>query len=167
MNKVAMNYEMKVIREVGSEADDFYQDAANLGSYAARAFQTRDHSKKNNRRSQMTSLENIAESTFKTSDIFDYIKKQTARHDYWRQVLPGFSKANQGFGESLREYLEKDLVERRNAVCDRLKVGDSSYEDKQERRRIYLLLIRQFVRSVVVMYEYRLNPVLQENGGKE
>ena len=70
-----MNPEMKIIREVSIQAEDFYDDAVKLGDHAAFAL-------KATHRSQMTSLENIAESTFKTSDIFDYIKKQTSRFPY-------------------------------------------------------------------------------------
>ena len=66
-----MNPEMKIIREVSIQAEDFYDDAVKLGDHAAFALKAAH-------RSQMTSLENIAESTFKTSDIFDYIKKQTS-----------------------------------------------------------------------------------------
>lgn len=155
-----MNYEMQVIREVSIEADDFYESAVALGNHAAEALKARH-------RSQMTALENIAESTFKISDVLDYIKKQTARFSHWRQPFSEAKNGKQGFGEALRAYLENDLVERRDAVCQRLGVGDSSYENKQERRRIYLLLIRQFIRSLVVTYEYRLNPALPANGKKE
>src|SRR6266852_5392957 len=103
-----MNPEMKIIREVSNQAEKFYEDAIALGDHAA-------HVLKATRRSQMTSLENIAESTFKTSDIFDFIKKQTARFSYWRQSMPenqpspANKKANQAFGLRLKEYLEQDL----------------------------------------------------------
>ena len=115
-------------------------------------------------RSQMTGLENIAESTFKTSDVFDYIKKQTARFPHWRQ--PSRSAAR-GFGESLQVYLEVELVSKRDKVCTRLKFGDTSYDDKQERRRVYLLLIRQFIRSMVVEYEYQVSLESNTKNGKE
>ena len=91
-----MNNEMKIIYEVSNQAEKYYQDAIDLGDHAA-------HVLKAAHRSQMTSLENIAESTFKTSDVFDFIKKQTARFSYWRQSMPENAsttenkKANQPF----------------------------------------------------------------------
>jgi hypothetical protein len=145
-----MNPEMKIIREVSVEAEDFYEKAVELGRHAAETLKARH-------RSQMTGLENIAESTFKTSDVFDYIKKQTARFPQWRQPFPEQRQTPQGFGERLQTYLEVELAKRRDNVCTRLTIGDSTYDDKQERRRIYLLLIRQFLRSMVVEYEYQVN----------
>ncbi len=154
-----MNPEMKIIREVSVEAEDFYDKAVELGQHAADALKSRH-------RSQMTGLENIAESTFKTSDVFDYIKKQTARFPHWRQS-PERRSAAPGFGESLQIYLEGKLAERRDDVCKRLGIGDTSYEHKQERRRVYLLLIRQFIRSMVVEYEYQVSRKSNEQNGKE
>jgi len=149
-----MNLEMQIIREVSNEAEDFYQDAVDLGHHAAEALKARH-------RSQMTGLENIAESSFKTSDVFDYIKKQTARFPHWRQAPSG--QAAQGFGPRLQAYLENDLAQSRDNVCSHLSgvnatsISDTSYEGKQTRRRIYLLLIRQFIRSMVVEYEYQVS----------
>ncbi len=145
-----MNPEMKIIREVSIQAEDFYDDAVRLGDHAAFALTDRH-------RSQMTSLENIAESTFKTSDIFDYIKKQTARFTYWRKPLPENQGSSFGFGESLKNYLEKNLISNLRTVCERLGIEDKTDEQKQERRRIYLLLIRQFIRQMVVEYEYQVS----------
>ena len=147
-----MNKEMQVMLEISFETDDFYSQAAALGYHAAEALQTRH-------RSQLTGLENIAESTFKISDILDYIKKQTARFNHWRYTLAKGENTQQGFGERLRACLENDLATRRDAICERLKVGDSLYDDKQERRRIHLLLIRQFIRSMVAAYELEISPV--------
>ena len=147
-----MNPEMKIIREVSIQAEDFYDEAVKLGDHAASALTERH-------RAQMTSLENIAESTFKTSDIFDYIKKQTSRFPYWRQPLREQKESNLGFGERLKHYLENDLPKRLATICDakRLNIGNTTDEQKQERRRIYLLLIRQFIRQMVVEYEYQVS----------
>ncbi|HEY1350595.1 MAG TPA: hypothetical protein VGF67_13305 [Ktedonobacteraceae bacterium] len=149
-----MNTAMQVILEISFEADDSYHQAAAFGYHAAQALQ-------NKHRSQLTGLENIAESTVKIADILDYIKKQTARFPHWRQPLAQGGQGQQGFGERLRIYLEQDLKQRRDAVCGRLKLGDASYSEKQERRRIYLLLIRQFIRSMVAAYEYEVSPAAQ------
>jgi len=149
-----MNTAMQVVLEISFEADDFYPQAAELGHHAAEALQARH-------RSQMTGLENIAESTYTIANILDYIKKQTARFSHWRQPPARGGQAQQGFGERLRACLEHDLQTRRDVVCERLKLGDASYAEKQERRRIHLLLIRQFIRSMVAAYEYEVSLIGQ------
>ncbi len=145
-----MNKEMKIVREVNIQADLFYENAKELGELAALVL-GKEH------RSQMTNLESIVESALKTSDIFDYIKKQTARFEFWR---PGYNKQTpDGFGQKLLEYLEdKDkMVAKRDTVCRKLEIGNKTDEHKQERRYIYLLLIRQFIRQIAVHYEYCAN----------
>lgn len=139
--------EMKIIREVSNQAEIFYEDAVKLGTHAASAL-------KASHRAQMTGLETIAESTLKTSDVFDYVKKQTARFPYWRQGFPQHENPNEGFGERLKNYLEVELPKRRDAICKRLDIGDKTDDHRQLRRRIHLLLIQQFIRHVVVQYEY-------------
>lgn len=146
-----MNNEMKIIYEVSIQAENCYEDAVKLGIHAAQTIK--------GNRSQMTNLENIAESSFKTSDIYDYIKRQTARMRFWRQLLPNAKGNALGFGEQLRSYLETNLAKRVDEICspERLNIGDTTDEQKQERRRIHLLLIRQFIRSMVIHYEYRVS----------
>ncbi|MBE3558152.1 MAG: hypothetical protein IMW89_02880 [Ktedonobacteraceae bacterium] len=146
-----MNPEMKIIREVSIQAENFYNDAVKLGDHAAIALR-REH------RSQMTGLENIAESTLKISDVFDYIKRQTARFPDWRSPAPGQESLG-GFGERLKNYLEKELKKKLESICSAkgLNIGDTTDEEKQERRRVHLLLIRQFIRQMVVEYEYQVS----------
>lgn len=141
------NNEMKVIREVSIQAENCYSDAIKLGEHAAYAL-------KASHRSQMTGLENVAESTFKKSDVFDYIKRQTARLPYWRQPFPEVKNSDAGFGERLKDFLEKELTKKRDVICTHLDIGDVTDEERLERNRIYLLLIRQFIRHMVVHYEY-------------
>lgn len=140
-----MNPEMKIIREVNIQAEFFYSDAVKLGNHAAYAL-------KAPHRSQMTGLENIAESTFKTSDVFDYVKKQTARFQYWRQTFSESDNPQQGFGEQLTIYLQEKLTSKVDGICKKLGISDT-----WERRRIHLLLIRQFIRQMVVHYEYQVS----------
>jgi hypothetical protein len=155
-----MNHEMKIIYEVSNQAEKYYQDAIDLGDHAA-------HVLKAVHRSQMTSLENIAESTFKTSDVFDFIKKQTARFSYWRQSMPENAptpenkKASQPFGLRLKDFLEQDLKQAADDVYARSPLPAGSTTDKEmlERRRIHLLLIRQFIRQMVAQYEFRVSAV--------
>src|SRR5947209_14868618 len=143
-----MNKGMQIIREVNIQAENFYEDAIQLGDHAAYAL-TKAH------RSQMTGLENIAESALKASDILDYIKRQTARTLSWRQVFPGEKPSDEAFGERLKNYLEKELARKRDAICGSkmLRIGNETDEDKTLRRHVYLLLIRQFIRQVVAEYE--------------
>jgi len=147
-----VNQAMKIKREVSIQAEDFYEDAKGLGDHAASAL-------KANHRSQMSELENIAESALKTSDILDYVKKQTARFPYWRQGYPPYKNPEEAFGERLKNYLEQDLAHKRVGICKRLGNGDKTDAEKQERRIIYLLLMRQFIRQMAVQYEYRVSPV--------
>jgi hypothetical protein len=104
--------EMKIIREVNIQAEAFYAEAKKLGDHSADAFGEKH-------RSQITGLENVAETALKTSDIFDYIK--------------------------------------RKIICAHLEISDKTYEEKQERRRIHLLLIRQFIRQMTVEYEFQVS----------
>jgi hypothetical protein len=169
-----MRTEMQIKLEVSDQAENFYQDAVQLGDHAAFALKARH-------RSQMTGLENVAESTLKSSDVLDYIKRQTARFPYWRQNFPKdlsnqttnerskqseeSDPSNKGFGERLKQYLEEDLVKKRNVICSEkhLNISDKTDEDRQLRRRIYLLLIRQFLRQMVAQYEYRVS--FEKKGG--
>jgi hypothetical protein len=145
-----MNREMQIILEVNNQADICYEDAVKLGEHAATAL-------RKTHRAQLTGLETIAESTSKTSDVFDYIKKQTARNSFWRQTHQ--DSASEGFGARLKKYLEIDLKKRAEIICNNQRdTGDKSEEDKQrEIRRIHLLLMRQFIRHMVVEYEFKVN----------
>ena len=133
--------EMKIIRDVNMQAEIFYGEAKELGDRAAAAFGEKH-------RAQITGLENIAESALKTSDIFDYIKRQTARHDHWRK---------DNFGKDLIEKLETDLTKKQKTISGGLGISEKTDEGRQERRRIHLLLIRQFVRQMAVEYEFQVS----------
>jgi hypothetical protein len=87
--------------------------------------------------------------------VFDYVKRQVARYSYWRQNHPGHS--DEPFGLRLRNYLEDDLAKRRKHVCDELNIGEATDDDRQLRRRVYILLIQQFIRHMVVHYEFKVN----------
>lgn len=143
-----MNREMQIILEVNNQADVFYHDAVKLGNHAAAALKRS--------RAQLTALETIAESTNKISDVFDYIKKQTARNSSWRQTHS--DSPNEGFGVRLKNYLDTSLGSRTRTICDkRLKIDNESEEDQRERRHIHLLLMRQFIHQMVVEYEFQVN----------
>lgn len=146
-----MRKEMQIILEVNQQAEVFYEEAIKLCDHAAHALTGR-------RRSQMTSLENVAESALKASDVLDYVKRQTARFSAWREPMLN-DASKQGFGERLKNCMEKLLKERLAVICSskRLDIDDKTDENRQLRRRIYLLLIRQFLRQMVAQYEYRVS----------
>ena len=137
-----MNQQMKILKEIAqvTDRDDFYNRAKELGEAASQAFGSRH-------RSQMTNLENIANSTLKVTNVLDYIKKQVAkdgRRQTWRK---------NNFGERLKDYIEQSLRARRREICGKL---ESVEENTSEGQRIYLSLIRAFVSQLVVHYEYQV-----------
>src|SRR5579885_391816 len=101
---------MKIVREVSLQAEGFYYDAESMGRHAAKALGEK-------RRAQMTGLENIAEGAFKTSDIFDYIKKQTACFEEWRSGFTEGDQVDGPFGLRLKVYLERHSASRRDTIC--------------------------------------------------
>lgn len=143
-----MNTDMQIIREVNIQAEGFYKDAIDFGRHAAYALQ-KEH------RAQMTGLENVANSALKVADILDYIKRQTARSkesQQWRRDFPDpKDPQEEAFGLRLLRYLEENLDTRRNIIANRLNIGNN---DREQRRSIHLHLIRQFVRQVVIQYEF-------------
>ena len=135
-----MNQQMKILREVAQIVDtnDFYNRAKEFGEKASDAFGSRH-------RNQMTNLENIANSTLKVTDVLDYIKKQVARsnkNETWRK---------HNFGKRVKEHIEQNLCTQRRDICREL---EGIEETSLEGQRIYLNLIREFVRQLVVHYEY-------------
>jgi hypothetical protein len=170
-----MNREMQIILEVNIQAENFYDKAAELGDHAAKVLGR-------NRRSQMTGLENIADSALKKTDIFDYIKRQTAKFSFWRQShpqhssgdkaqrLPGNGIDTKGFGERLLHYLEKDIENiYLDAICSKghLNIGKETAEELYERRHISLLLIRQFIHQMVAAYEFQVSMSSNSANGKK
>lgn len=148
-----MNKRMMIIIQVNEQAELFYEKSQELGILAAQSF-LEEHGKdrRQRHRAQMTGLENIAETTRKTTDVLDYIKKQIARQQGWKKVYDGKS-----FGESLKTYIENDLKAALKLVCKNIGTGENTDQDKQERREIYLLLVRQLIRQIVVQYEYHIS----------
>ncbi|WP_376796461.1 hypothetical protein [Thermogemmatispora sp.] len=151
--------EMQIVIAVSKEAEkeDFYDLAQRLGYHAAVAL-------KKEHRSQMTGLEAIANGTLKRSDVLDYVKKQIARIKEWREPSRNDESDSQtGFGERLLRVLEQDLAARAARLCQELGIGEKTEEDRQLRRRLHLLLMRQFIQSMVAQYEFRSAMV----GGRE
>ncbi len=160
-----MEKEMQIILEVNYQAEVFYAEAIQLGDHAAFALGDKH-------RAQMTGLESVAESAFKVSDVLDYVKRQTGRFPYWQQRAPENASfkgtSDESFGERLKMYLEQTLAQKRDAICkDRLKIGDKTEGERATYRHVYLLLVRQFVRHMVIHFEYRVSSAkLQKGGGR-
>ncbi|GEM_PF-803462 len=157
----AISKDRQIALEVNNQAENFYEDAVQLGDHAAYVLKARH-------RSQLTGLENLAESAWKVSDVLDYVKRQTARFIYQRQTWPQEAQnqaggtdrdasATLGFGERLLSYLEKNLEKRCDEICRRLEIKADSDEGRKQRRRVHLLLIRQFIRQMVIEYEFRVS----------
>jgi len=144
---------MKIILRVNEQAERFYDKSEELGTLAAFSFrEERGRERQQRHRAQMTGLENIAETTLKATDVLDYIKKQIARQPGWTKTYQGKS-----FGESLKRYIENNLKADVAKVCTSVGIGDETDEDQRDRQQIYLNLIRQFIRQVVVQYEYHIS----------
>jgi hypothetical protein len=145
---------IRVNKEAGS--DDFYQKSQELGKLAAQSFREEQGRERQQRhRAQMTGLENIAETTLKVTDVLDYIKKQTARQKGWQKKVGANGEL---FGELLIKEIESELKTFLSRVCNGFIEGTTD-EVKQERQEAYLLLVRQFIRQLVVRYEYEVSQV--------
>lgn len=130
-----MDERMKILKEVAIRGDKFRNYSEDLGKIAAKAFGTKKH--------QMRSLENIANSAMKISDVLDYIKRQTGKSK------PNAEWKKEGFGKTLLQEIEEQRIKERDKICQTL--GIDSEEKKLE---IYLLLVREFIRQIVIHYEY-------------
>ena len=62
------------------------------------------------------------------------------------------------FGEVLKKEIESGLKTFVDNVCNGFIEGTID-EVKQERQEAYLLLVRQFIRQLVVRYEYQVSQV--------
>lgn len=149
-----MTERIKLITRVNKEAgsEDFYEKSQHFGMLAAESFrEERGRERQQRHRAQMTGLENIAETTLKVTDVLDYVKKQTARQRGWQKEI---GPARERFGPSLKEYIESGLKPSVDSVCSDLLINEASEQGKQERQEVYLHLIRQLIRQLVVQYEY-------------
>lgn len=167
-----MNRRMHILIYVNERAERFYEQAQKLGELAAHTFleqgQGRGHGAENEanaalkkHRAQLTGLENIAETALKATDVLDYIKRQIARTDRrgWSQEYAG-----KRFGESLKHYLEDEESIKADVewICAKMHIGTQRDEDLRDRQYIYLQLIRQLIRQLVVQYEYCVSQKIEE-----
>jgi hypothetical protein len=134
-----MNQRTRMLREVAfiADRDDFRAKAEELGSIAAKALTRK-------KRSQITGLETLSESTQRVTDLFNYIKTRTARQKEWQQ---------QNFGVELLYYLANNLCERRNDIVARFAAQQQPLDDYQQ-QEVYLLLLQAFIDQLAAHYEY-------------
>lgn len=169
---------IEILRAVNEAAEKFYDTSQELGILAAAAFREQRENQRERHRAQMTGLENIAETTMKVSDVLDYIKKQTARQPGWykKRDLKGLSDdlentraqeyAGRCFGEILKEYIEKDLAKTCTTICGSLGIDPANDTDLPDRQQVFLHLIRQLVRQLVVHYEYTISEWARQNASE-
>jgi len=129
MNRVLF---LKTIIE-RTDNNNFYSKAVSVGKKAA---------ENGIKRNQITNLENIANTTFKVSDIIDYVKKQTARHREWQR----------GIGDELLKFINEDVVTVSKEIKKEIE-GDSG-EGVVPLRKIQLQLLRELIHSFAINYEY-------------
>lgn len=129
-----MNQRLIILKEVAMRADNFQSQAEKMGKIAAKAFETKR---------PMRNLENIANGAMKVSDVLNYVKRQTGKSS------KGEKWKKDGFGEELLNIVENRHLKERDRICEKLRVSS-----EETRLDVYLLLIREFIRQLVVYYEY-------------
>ncbi len=141
-----MNIRMKILKEVGMQADLFREKTEYFGNIATEAF--------SGSKAQMKNLENIANSALKVSDVLDYIKRQTGKSrgdEKWK---------TDKFGEKLLKEIKESLRKRRDMICENLQIKSDEQKleelEELEELEVYLLLIREFVRQIVIFYEFSI-----------
>lgn len=137
-----MSQQLKINREVNIEVDreGFRASAKELGERAAGIFT-------GNQKSQMKNLENITNSAHKMTDVLNFIKRQTGK----AKAGDGWKRSN--FGQRLLEQLEMNVERKVGPICQALAFGEG---DAPGRMDIKLRLAREYIRQLVVHYEYRL-----------
>lgn len=136
-----MKNNMKIYKEITRHTanEKFYKMTENFGSRAAFIF-TGEKGK-----AQLSNLLNIVNSSLKVTDTIDYIKRQIGHGNR------GFEKDN--FGNDLIKFLYEDLAVTRNAINKTL--VDLNL-DEFAQQQIHLLICRQFINSMVIHYNYKL-----------
>jgi len=98
--------------------------------------------------SQIRNLENVAYSTDRLSDIYDFLKKQMGRPgklgQQWR---------HQAVGQELLNTLT-GLHDRARAVLKQVPQGYSQAVDTDTGRRVHLMLCREYLKHVAAHYLY-------------
>lgn len=134
--------EIAIRRKVALKSDAYYDDAKPFGEIAEQAFGKTS-------KSQINSLENIANSATRVADILDFIKRQTGRSkegQRWRNDLLG-KKLVDKFEQTLRRDAEELWDEISQTVPDH-------YLQEADQQTIHIRLCREFIRHLSAHYLY-------------
>jgi hypothetical protein len=137
--------EIAIRKSIALKADDYYEQAKNLGEIAYRGFGE-------NKKSQIRSLESIANSALVVADILDFIKRQTGRSaadKQWRL---------EDFGRKLLKDIDESLRKNAQEIADDItkSITDHQMTDADQ-RRIHVLLSREFIRHLSAHYLYSMS----------
>lgn len=136
--------EIAIRRRISAFSDAYYHDSKKLGEIAWQAFQ-------GNSNSQLRGLENIANSTIRSSDILDYIKIQTGRS------RPTTKWRHKAFGETLIEKMENQLPSDAQVVLDFVKGEVKDHQlVEDDLRRIHIILCRELIKHTIANYLYSI-----------
>lgn len=144
-----MKQDLLLLHHVAIQADAFYGEGERFGQWAAKALGGR-------RRAQLTGLEGVANSTLKVSDVLDYLKKQTARSkagEAWRHGNP----EGKELGPELIDYIRGSLRGRWEGICQSVASDTKQAIAAAEKQKVYLDLIREFLRQVAAQYELEVS----------
>ncbi|MBN2533492.1 MAG: hypothetical protein JXB88_11395 [Spirochaetales bacterium] len=140
-----MDNKMKIYKEISyfTSRREFYEKAKKFGGNAKRISKT-----------QLSNLLNLADTTFKVTDILNYIKNQAAK-----------SKKNQNWNNNDFACKLIDLLydNETGLICTYKKKIANNPEYKNELKewniqKIHLRLCRIFIRQMVVHYNYLKQP---------
>jgi len=140
---------MQILQKVAFEADNFYDEVKTLGEKASVALSSR-------KRSQITNLQGITNSTLKVSDVLDYIKTQTARDARQKDAHKKLGWHRENFGIILLQFVEEGtLFQKKKYIYSDLEMNSDLKLDKSiDGQEIYLLLIRAAMRQLAAQYEF-------------
>lgn len=135
---------MKIYKEIAyyTSTKEFYEKAENWGERAKKIF--------NQKTTQMSNLRTIAETTFKVTDILNYIKNQASKS--WKNKDWNYNN----FARDLIRLLYENENE---IICTYKKqiTGKPGFKDtlqEWERQQIHLKLCRIFIKQMVVHFNY-------------
>lgn len=147
--------EIALRKKISEESDNFYGETCDLGAIASRAFKDKV--------AQIRNLENIANSATRVADILDFIKRQTGRREQWRE---------EQFGQKLLERLDSHLDEKAGKIFEDVAKKFTKQElehglEEDDRRRIHILLCREFIRHLSAHYLYTTGLETQQKGRED
>lgn len=134
--------EVVIRKRISAKSDEYYDEIKALGEIASQAF-----GKQN--KSQISNLENVANSAVRVADVLDFIKRQTGRSK------PAKQWSYLGFGHKLLQKLDESIRKDAQIIVKTLEPQTSSAElETDDLRRIHILLCREFIHHLSAHYHY-------------